>query len=79
MPLGLMIRYAPRIYREHLHQARMLVSSARAEFGSVRALFEWVRAWVEIIGLLPHALGVRRRRMRTRAISDADLAELLAH
>ncbi len=78
MPLGLMIRYAPLILRERLHQARMLLSSARAEFGLVRALFEWVRAWVEIVELLPHALGARRHRMRTRAISDADLAELLA-
>jgi len=77
MPLGLLIRYAPQLYREHLHQARMLLSSARAEFGLVRALFEWVRAWVEIVELLPHGLGARRHRKRTRAISDADLAELL--
>ena len=77
MPLGLMIRYAPQIYLEHLHQARMLLSSARGEFGLLRALFEWVRAWVEIIGLLPHALGARRHRRRTRAILDTDLAELL--
>ncbi len=79
MPLALLVRYSPRLYREHLHQARMLVSSARGEFGLLRALLEWVRAWVEIISLLPHALGARRHRMRTRAISDADLDELLKH
>ncbi len=77
MPLAILIRYAPLILCERLHQARMLLSSARAEFGLVRALFEWVRAWVEIVELLPHALGARWHGMRTRAISDADLAELL--
>ncbi len=77
MPLALLIRYAPRLYREHLHQARMLVSSARGEFGLLRALLEWVRAWLEIVALLPHALGARRHRMRTRTISDTALDALL--
>ncbi len=77
MPLGLLIRYAPLILRERLHQRRMLVSAARAEFGMARALLEWARAGFEIAGLLPHAFGARRHRMRTRAISDYDLAELL--
>lgn len=78
MPLALMIRYAPLILRERLHQARMLVSAARTEFGLLRALLEWARARVEIVALVPHALGARRHRMRTPAISNADLAELLA-
>ena len=78
MPLALLIRYGPRLFREHLHQARMLLSSARGEFGLARALFEWVRAWVEMVELLPHALGARWHGMRTRSISDHDLEDLLA-
>ena len=77
MPLSVMLRFAPHIFWERLHQARMLVTSARAEFGLARAVLELVQASSEIFRLLPHVLRSRRVVARLRTISDRALSDLL--
>lgn len=76
MPIGLLLRFAPHILAERLHQARMLVASARAEFGLARALLELARTWSEILRVLPHALKSRRANTHIRKISSRALSEL---
>ena len=78
MPFILLLKYCPRIIAERFHQAGMLLSSARAEFGLARALVELCKASFEILLLTPHALWERRKLMRKRTINTELLDELFA-
>lgn len=79
MPFPLMIKYAPRIVAERFHQMRRLVSSARAEFGLLRALGILLATGLTIPALLPHVLAARRafrpKRQRTWPEIDGLLAD----
>ena len=79
MPLPLMLRHAPRIAAERLHQVRRLVSACRTEFGLLRALGILFATGLSIMALLPHALQsrwvFRRKRRRTWREIDALMAD----
>lgn len=77
MPTRLLLRHAPNIIRERIHQARSLVSAARAEFGLVRACGILLATAVSIVGQFPHALSARRTIQRSRTIGNAALDALL--
>ncbi len=75
-PLSMIVRFLPAIVFERLHQARMMFSSARTEFGAVRALGVALFAAYSLLSLLPHAIRARSH-LRGRAISNSDFAALL--
>jgi GT2 family glycosyltransferase len=77
MPAALCLRYAPAIIGERLNQARRLFSSARTEFGALRALGLLLRAALQLAGKLPYALGQRRKIRGMRKISNQQLNDLL--
>ena len=77
VPLSLLIRYAPHVLRERVHQARSLVSAARTQFGLVRALILLATAWAGMVRALPHALRRRWAIQRTRVLTAADVEALL--
>jgi hypothetical protein len=76
-PGPLLLRYAPFIVVERIHQARRVVSSARTQFGLVRALLVLVGALFSTLWALPHCLKERRRIQRTRTVAPADLRRIL--
>jgi len=47
-PMALLARFSVVIMKERVHQTRRLISSARAEFGLIRALGVWFGAWVSL-------------------------------
>ncbi|MCC6488988.1 MAG: glycosyltransferase family 2 protein [Candidatus Hydrogenedentes bacterium] len=77
LPLPLFVRNFPSIVRERLHQARRLVSSARTEFGLVRALAMLGAAGFDTLTAIPHCLRERRKIQRTRRISIDELKRLM--
>lgn len=74
-PLAAALRYYPAIVRERLHQASMALSSARAEFGLLKAIGVLVGAAASLAAAVPRAIGSRLRRRRT--ISGREFAALL--
>lgn len=77
MPMPLLLRYAPAIVREHLHQALRILSTVRTESGLMRALLALVSERVRLLTLIPHALRERARIQRGRVISIDELRRLL--
>jgi hypothetical protein len=77
MPFWLMVKYAPRILKEHVHQTSMIISSARCEFGLVRALLIMFRADLSLLRNIPHALLERFRKRRYTTVSTRMIDELL--
>ncbi len=78
MPVGLVCGHAWAIVAERWNQTRMLVSSARCEFGLVRALAILARAQLSLLAAFPHALGERRRIRRNCQLTPEELDVLLA-
>ncbi|MCC6695549.1 MAG: glycosyltransferase family 2 protein [Candidatus Hydrogenedentes bacterium] len=76
-PLSVFVANFPSILRERLHQARRLVSSARTEFGLVRALAMLGAAGFDTLAAMPHCLRERRRIQRARRISIVELKRLM--
>ena len=77
MPALLLLRFGPRIARERLHQAHMLFSSARTEFGALGAAMVFVKTLASLVYALPHAFRARRRIQRARRITCRELWYLL--
>jgi GT2 family glycosyltransferase len=77
MPAGLLLRHAPVILRERLHQWHCCFSAARAEGGAAWALRIMAGTWLEIVAALPHTLRERRRIQRLRILPDREVARLL--
>lgn len=78
MPIATLLRHAPVILAERLHQTRRLISSARTEMGLARALLEWLKADISLIRALPHAFRQRRRIQRKLQITSAELENILS-
>jgi len=75
-PVSVFLRLLPAILRERLHQAATALSSARAEFGLVRAMGVLLAAAAGLLAALPHAIRARAH-LRRRAISNGDFIALL--
>ncbi len=78
MPLALWLRFGPWIALERAHQARMLFSSARTEFGALGAARVFLSTAGSLISAVPHALRERCRIQRTRQITTAELRMTLS-
>ncbi len=76
MPLPLLIRYSPALLRERVHQARMLLSSARAEFGALKAILLFYRTLFSFFRALPHAVYERRRIQKHRRLAVNEVRAL---
>jgi len=77
MPARLLVRHAPAIAAERLHQARRVFSAARNDAGAAYAARVLLGAWFAMVRLLPHALLERRHIQRTRTIPLEELEALL--
>ncbi len=77
MPARLLLRNAPAILAEQLHQFRRTFSAARAEFGALRAVGVVLSARLSILRQVPRALAERRRIQLSRTLGTAELAALL--
>ncbi|HPO15799.1 MAG TPA: glycosyltransferase family 2 protein [Candidatus Hydrogenedentes bacterium] len=78
MPLPLIIRYSPALIRERIHQARMLFSAARAEFGAAKAILIFYSTLFSFFRALPHAFWERFRIQRKRRLDVTELRSLLS-
>ena len=78
MPFRLIVRHAPAILAERVHQVRRFYSAARTEYGARRAALIVVKTLFSIPLLLPHAFSERRRIQRSRKISIGELERLLS-
>lgn len=76
-PMSVLLRHRGAIVRENKHQARMLVTSARTEFGLLRAIALLIGNVAGVAAALPWALRERRRIQSTRAISADEFEALL--
>ncbi len=79
MPFGLLIRYAPEIGRERLHQLRSFVNAARAELGGARTVQLVGLTALDLLFQLPYAWHQRLRIQRSRKITNEQLHALLTH
>ncbi len=77
MPFRLLLRHAPEIAMERLHQVRRVFSAARTEYGAFRAATDVVRTLASILPLLPHVFRERRRIQRSRKLDIEALDGLL--
>lgn len=77
MPFQLLFLLGPFILKERIHQGGRVLSSARSEFGLLRACYLLVSTMVETGLLMPYALGQRRVVRRLRRISVHELSALL--
>jgi GT2 family glycosyltransferase len=77
MPAALLLRHGGAILAERVHQFRRVVSSARCEFGLVRALGVALGAWLSVLAAIPHALHERRRIQRTARMESGVLERLI--
>ena len=77
MPWSLMFKHIIAIKLEGLHQTRRVISSARAEFGLVRALRIWGTTLIEILMLYPYAFRARHRIQKKRTLTPAEVEALL--
>ncbi len=78
IPAPLVLIHGCAILAERLSQARHAFSSARAEFGAVKAAVLTASAWCGMMRQVPHALVERRRIQKTRKIGLRDLERLLS-
>lgn len=78
VPAPLLLRLAPLVIAERLHQARQCFSAARAEFGALRAGLVLIEAMISIWRQVPAMLIERRRTQRGRRISSRQLMNLLS-
>ena len=78
VPWGLLFKYYFRIMREFFHQARMAITSARSEFGLVRALILFVGVTLSLAWFKPIMLLKRFEIQRTKKITNAELDRLLS-
>jgi GT2 family glycosyltransferase len=76
-PMSLLARFSVAIMKERVHQTRRLISSARAEFGLIRALGVWCGAWVSLWAAIPSSLAARARIQSSRRIAPRALEELM--
>jgi hypothetical protein len=76
-PASLLARYAGAILKERMHQFRRLLSSARAEFGLLRALGVWFGALASLWVAIPSSLVARTRIQSSRCIAPRELEELM--
>lgn len=76
-PLPLLLAHFFAIKLELLHQTRRVISTARAEFGLVRALGVWLKAMSEWTLLMPHVFVQRWRIQKSRTLSVQELDRLL--
>ena len=76
-PLRLLFLHGPFILKERIHQGGRVLSSARSEFGLLRACRTLASAIVETWLLMPYALGQRGAVRRLRRISVHELRALL--
>jgi GT2 family glycosyltransferase len=65
------------VLRERRHQWGRLLSAARHEWGAFRALGFVLVAWLGLLFRVPYALRARRSVLRTRALSDEAMQDLL--
>ncbi|HEO69740.1 MAG TPA: glycosyltransferase, partial [Candidatus Hydrogenedentes bacterium] len=79
MPAPLLMRHAPAILREHLHQAARAFSAARSEFGALRAAVVVAHAWLSILAHVPHACAERAVIQRTTVLTAREVDALLLH
>lgn len=77
MPWSLMLKHLVAIKLEALHQSRRVISSARAEFGLVKALGIWAGTMFEILTLYPYAFKARYRIQRNRVLTPDEVEALL--
>jgi len=76
-PVSLVVRHARTILAERIHQTKRVISSARTEFGLVRALGIWFGAWMSVGAALPSCIRARRRIQSGRRIAPGELDQLL--
>ncbi len=76
-PFPLLVRHGLAILGERVHQTCRALSSARAEFGMVRALGIWCVAWLSIWAALPSCLRARRRIQSERRVTVKEFEKLL--
>ena len=76
-PLPLFVGSFPAILRERVHQARMLLSSARTEFGLLRAWVTLITAAFDTLAAIPHCLRERRKIQGARRTAIEELARLM--
>lgn len=76
-PMSTLTRHREAILREHKHQLRMLLTSARTEFGLVGAVNVLAGSIVRIMATLPWALRERSRIQSMRVISAEQFESLL--
>ncbi len=76
-PGPLLLRFAPLILAERVHQAVRVLSSARGQFGLLRASLALVAAVFSILWAVPHCISEHRRIQRSRVISPAELRKLM--
>lgn len=76
-PASLLLRFAPAILRERLHQTRRFLSAARAARGTIWALRVFILAQLELWARLPGALVERQAIQGARTTSPGAFAEWL--
>ncbi|MCL4218709.1 MAG: glycosyltransferase family 2 protein [Candidatus Hydrogenedentes bacterium] len=78
MPLPVVVRHAPAIIRERIHQARRVFGASRIEFGAINAFAVLVRAGLSLVIAMPHGYLERRRVQKRRTLSAGGLDALLS-
>jgi GT2 family glycosyltransferase len=78
MPWGLLFKYGLKFVREHFHQSNMAFTSARAEFGLVRAVAEHIMVDFSIVWHKPYMLMTRFGIQRKKKITNAELDRMLS-
>lgn len=76
-PAPLLFGFLPEILRERCHQARRLLSAARAERGAAWAVWVYLAAQCALCRRLPGALIRRRRIQASRTVSPGIFADWL--
>lgn len=76
-PMSTLSRHREAIVRENKHQAGMLLTSARTEFGLIGAVIVLIDSIVRIVATLPWALRERSRIQSMRVISAEQFDALL--
>lgn len=77
MPMRLVLKHAPAILSERMHQLWRVFSAARCECGIEGAFVIVLKTWFSVLCLLPYALHERRRIQRERTIEISELDALL--
>lgn len=75
-PVPVLLRFSPCILRERFHQAGMLLSSARTEFGLIGAIGELLYALSKLVAVLPRAV-LARKQLRAKTLSNREFVALL--